>query len=196
MTWTTITAPRKRVKSMKRHVQITNSLPSRSRHRRRRPLSLGEFCAFFSCFHCVMGMIVWIVRDVESDVLVLWFDGIKTNIDGKYCYINRLHTYSFISKDREILSPLLLLLLQQSNDSHNLQKQNKINWQKQQSKKFPMCVSMWRELIRIEMCVCMYVCLCDHRSPWLILGYVLFLFARTMSHTHFSMHKSSKIQEK
>lgn len=85
-----------------------------------------------------MGMIVWIVRDVESDVLVLWFDGIKTNIDGKYCYINRLHTYSFISKDREILSPFLLQ--QQSNDSHNLQKQNKKKIDKNNNRKSFQCV--------------------------------------------------------
>lgn len=73
---------------------------------------LVNFRAFFSCSGYVMGMIVWIVRDVESDVLVLWFDGIKTNIDGKYCYINRSLEHRFIRpKVREILLSLMLLLL-------------------------------------------------------------------------------------
>lgn len=48
MTWTTITTPRKRMKSMKRHVQITNSLPSRPQ--RRSSFSFGEFSCVFLLF--------------------------------------------------------------------------------------------------------------------------------------------------
>lgn len=77
----------------------------------RSSFSFGEFSCVLVLFgRCAMRMIVWIVRDVESDVLVLWFDGIKTNIDGKYCYINRSLGHIFIrTKDREILLSLFLL---------------------------------------------------------------------------------------
>lgn len=163
MTWTTITTPRKRVKSMKRHVQITNSLPSRPR---RCPHSLGEFVRF-CLVRCVMGMIVWIVRDVESDVLVLWFDDIKTNIDRIYCYINRSHTDIFShSKDREILL-----------------RYNRIAQLAKTKKK-----KLTKTTIEKVLNVCKYVTRVDLNCsvcvwPWFILGSVLSILFWTKSYT-------------
>lgn len=194
MTWTTtITTPRKRTKSMKRHVQITNSLPSRPQCRPSFSLSWQMFASVRVWVFVLFGRslthslcdgndCVWIVRDVESDVLVLWFDSIKANIDGKYYvkYIGivQIYTYvqhSFAQRNREIvmLRLRLRLLLHKIKRSTACKNKRK-NWQKQQSKKFRMCVSMWQELIRIAVCVSLllvhkYV----HRSPWLILGFVL-----------------------
>lgn len=142
---------------------------------------------------------VWIVRDVESDVLVLWFDSIKANIDGK-CYVklyrNRSHPHPHTHNTRPYMCVCVCAVehihshkgigklwccdcdsdccYTKSNDSHTT---CKIKQKKKLAKTTIEKVSnVCKYVTRVDPNCSVWLLLVHkyvHRSPWLILGFVL-----------------------